>query len=96
MSNSEDNYPAIVVDNGSDTVRAGYAGENAPKTAFPCVTGRPRKCGPQVVERLLQNHYIGYEAQDHWRFVDLRHPVEYGIVTNWDDMEKVRSVCTRQ
>ena len=33
--------------------------------------------------------YIGDEAQAHRGVLCLRHPMEHGIVTNWDDMEKI-------
>jgi actin-related protein len=33
--------------------------------------------------------YIGDEAQSHRGVLTLRHPLEHGVVTNWDDMEKI-------
>jgi actin-related protein len=33
---------ALVVDNGSGMVKAGYAGDDAPKVVFPSIVGRPR------------------------------------------------------
>ena len=33
--------------------------------------------------------YIGDEAQCRRGVLSLRYPLEHGIVTNWDDMEKV-------
>lgn len=33
---------AIVCDNGSGVVKAGFSGEDAPRTMFPSVCGRPR------------------------------------------------------
>ncbi|XP_054858619.1 actin-like isoform X2 [Eublepharis macularius] len=38
----------VVVDNGTTTSKAGFAGEDAPRTAFPTVVGRPRLQGPMV------------------------------------------------
>lgn len=35
----------IVLDNGAHTVKAGYAGEQAPRSVFPCVVGIPRNNG---------------------------------------------------
>ena len=35
----------IVIDNGSFTIKAGFAGDDSPKTFFPTVVGRPK---PQV------------------------------------------------
>ena len=33
--------------------------------------------------------YIGDEAQSRRGILSMRYPVEHGIVTNWDDMEKI-------
>ena len=33
--------------------------------------------------------YIGDEAQAHRGVLTIRYPIEHGIVTNWDDMEKI-------
>ena len=34
--------PALVVDNGSHTCKAGFAGDDAPRAVFPSVVGRPQ------------------------------------------------------
>ncbi|KAL5482131.1 hypothetical protein EMCRGX_G022418 [Ephydatia muelleri] len=34
---------AIVIDNGTGTCKAGFAGDDAPKAVFPSIVGRPRK-----------------------------------------------------
>ena len=38
----DDDVEKIVIDNGSRTCKAGFSGENAPRTVFPSVVGRPR------------------------------------------------------
>ena len=40
MADFED-VPAVVIDNGSHSIRAGFAGDDAPISAFPSVVGRP-------------------------------------------------------
>ena len=32
----------IVIDNGSGTIKAGFAGDNVPFIKFPAIIGRPR------------------------------------------------------
>lgn len=86
-SDGEENT-AIVVDNGSGMVKAGFAGEEAPQVVFPCVVGSPRHQGV-MVGMGEKDYYIGDEAQSKRGILTLRHPVEHGIVTSWDDMEKV-------
>ena len=33
---------ALVIDNGSHTFKAGFAGDDAPKILFPTIVGRPK------------------------------------------------------
>ena len=33
--------------------------------------------------------FVGYEAQSRRDILTLKYPIEHGIVTNWDDMEKI-------
>ena len=78
--------PTVVIDNGSQMIKAGFAGDDSPRTDFPSIVGRPRHSG--VMVGMLQNiPYIGYGAYTKRGILSLRYPIEHGIVTNWDDME---------
>lgn len=78
----------IVLDCGSGVIKVGFAGEDAPRSVFPCLVGTPKRinwmigCGAQDV-------YVGDEAQSHRGVLQLNQPVKSGIVTNWDDMTTV-------
>lgn len=41
LEGAEVNQP-IVVDNGSGVIKAGFAGDEGPKSAFPAFIGRPK------------------------------------------------------
>ena len=42
MSYFDEDVAAIVIDNGSGMCKAGFAGDDAPRSVFPSLVGRPR------------------------------------------------------
>lgn len=110
---------ALVCDNGSGMVKAGFAGDDgvlpkfdqfwnnlfpAPRCVFPSIVGRP-KTDSAMMGTAKKDAYIGDDAQAKrgilfikvWEFAWFsekffpltQYPIEHGIVTNWDDMEKI-------
>ena len=53
MSYIDEDVAPIVVDNGSGMCKAGFGGDDAPRSVFPSLVGRPRF---QV--RSLQQHFF--------------------------------------
>ncbi|CAI9284526.1 unnamed protein product [Lactuca saligna] len=87
MADSDDIQP-IVCDFGTGMVKAGFAGDEAPKVVFPNIVGRPRHTGI-MVGMDQKDAYLGDEAMLERGMLTLKYPIEYGIVSNWDDMEKI-------
>jgi actin-related protein len=76
----QDEVQAIVVDNGSGLIKAGFAGDDEPRTILSNTVCQMRsskdafRVGAAWTDREIQS---------------IRYPIENGIVTNWDDMEKI-------
>jgi len=84
---AEDQAP-IVCDNGSGVVKAGLAGEDAPRAIFPSIVGRPKNPGV-IIGVEAKDEYLGDEAQQKRGVLKISYPIEHGVVKDWDDMEKI-------
>lgn len=69
-------------------MQAGFAGDEQPRAVFPSIVGRPRHAGVMVGPG-VKDSYIGEEALSRRGTLTLRYPIEHGIVTNWDDLERL-------
>eukprot|EP01098_Paradermamoeba_levis_P017047 TRINITY_DN9558_c0_g1_i1.p1 TRINITY_DN9558_c0_g1~~TRINITY_DN9558_c0_g1_i1.p1 ORF type:complete len:377 (-),score=88.76 TRINITY_DN9558_c0_g1_i1:71-1177(-) len=78
--------PGVVIDNGSGFIKAGFAGDGVPRTVFPSIVGRPKEKVMQVGQK---DFYVGDEAQAKRGILALKHPIERGVIVDWDDMERI-------
>jgi actin beta/gamma 1 len=85
---AEEEIAALVVDNGSGMCKAGFAGDDAPRAVFPSIVGRPRHQA-MMVGAGDKDSFVGDEAQAKRGILHLKFPIKHGIVTSWDDMEKI-------
>eukprot|EP01083_Nonionella_stella_P069426 185083_1 len=88
----EDSGQTVVIDNGSGMIKAGLSGDDAPRAIFPSIVGRPRNLGVMVGlwnHSVPPNGFVGDEAKRKRGILTLRYPIEHGLVTSWDDMEKL-------
>lgn len=86
---------AVVCDNGTGYVKAGFASCEVPSVCFPSVVGRPRKIRRGQMKRVQQNLtaesdvLVGDAALAKRETHALRFPIDHGIVTDWDGMEHI-------
>ncbi|KAG9508705.1 Beta-centractin [Fragariocoptes setiger] len=78
----------VVIDNGSGTIKAGFAGDDEPKCIIANLVGRPKHV--RVMAGSLEGDtFIGRRAEEHRGLLSLKYPVEHGTVTDWNDMELI-------
>lgn len=89
---AEEKGTPVVIDNGSGMCKAGLSGDDAPRSSFPSIVGRP-KYDNIMVGMNNKETYVGEEAQAKKGVLKLTYPIEHGIVNNWDDMTKIWHHC---
>ena len=57
-----DSKQAVVIDNGSDLLKAGIAGEEEPSVSFATVVGRPRAQSAANKKKKDDTTYVGVET----------------------------------
>jgi len=79
-------YPAVVIDHGSYRIRAGFGGELTPRTNMLNAVGWPAYTDVATDGR---EFYVGYDAEVRRGVLNFTTPLRKGIVTRWDDVERV-------
>jgi actin len=81
----------IVIDNGTGSIKAGLAGFDAPTQVFNSVFGEPRESTAlkKVATDQKMSSYVGQEAEEKRSILTLKYPVQKGMITDWDCMEKM-------
>jgi actin-related protein len=70
---SEEKGIPIVIDNGSGMCKAGFSGEDAPRTSFPSIVGQPKY--KTCVVGTNKTDYIGEEALARKGVLKLNYPI---------------------
>ena len=84
----DDEYEPVVIDNGSGFLKAGFAEDDAPKHVFPTIIGKPKDAS-LLVGTDQKDSYIGHEAIAKQDLLELRKPVQQGVITDMEDMIKI-------
>jgi actin-related protein len=66
----------------------GLAGDDAPKSYFPTIIGKPKQPG-QMIGMDQKDIYIGHEVTSKEGVLDLSRPIIDGQIVNMPDMEKM-------
>eukprot|EP00490_Sorites_sp_Unknown_P025093 CAMPEP_0114683488 /NCGR_PEP_ID=MMETSP0191-20121206/57881_1 /TAXON_ID=126664 /ORGANISM="Sorites sp." /LENGTH=150 /DNA_ID=CAMNT_0001964727 /DNA_START=143 /DNA_END=591 /DNA_ORIENTATION=+ len=82
----EDELGSIIVDNGTGTIKAGFAGTDAPEVVVNNVLGTPAY-NPILLTGNYKQYFIGKDLDIMRGVAELDYPMTKGVVDNFDLME---------
>ena len=80
--------PNIIIDIGTCYIKAGLRGDKGPRAVFPSIVGY-LKYFSGMVGGDKKEFSVGEDAYCKRGVLNLKHPIECGVVNNWDDIEKI-------
>jgi actin-related protein len=81
-----ENVP-IVIDSGSWRCKAGFAGDDTPRSIIPSLVGHPTRPNEGDPTRY---YWVGDDALSRRRgLMRLSYPVDQAVIMNWEDVEKI-------
>jgi len=84
----------IVIDIGSGFIKAGFSGKEKPSDIFPCIIGRHKE-GAEI-QGFKNDIYIGQQAQDFIKFLNIDHPIKDGMVVDKENFEIILDYTLNQ
>eukprot|EP00475_Leptophrys_vorax_P013279 TRINITY_DN1965_c0_g1_i1.p1 TRINITY_DN1965_c0_g1~~TRINITY_DN1965_c0_g1_i1.p1 ORF type:complete len:384 (-),score=87.58 TRINITY_DN1965_c0_g1_i1:120-1271(-) len=83
-------HDAVIIDNGSGMIKAGFSSDKLPTVIIPNVIGRPQSSMLKNTSSGLGDEvYVAQAALDRRAVLKLTYPVAHGVVEDWESMEKV-------
>lgn len=84
---ADSNQP-VVIDNGSGTIKAGFAGSDNPSMQFNACVGRPKHT--KVMAGGAEGDiFVGEKADELRGILRLNYPSSHGVVNDWKDMQHI-------
>ena len=83
----------IVIDTGTDFTRMGLSSQAAPAMMCRTVVGKPKRRESIASADGKPQIYFGQDAFDKHSVLNLKYPVEKGIINDWDALESLWHSC---
>ena len=89
---------SIIIDNGTNTMKAGFSDDDVPRVVIPTVLGRPASnSGPQPEQAEVEEDdkneqidiFVGEEALNKGGTLQLSRPIVKGEISDYDTMELI-------
>lgn len=80
---SNDQGPFVIIDNGTYEIKAGLNTKTSPELIFRTSVGFSKS------EESSENWYIGEEAKEKKDLLKFKYPIEFGLIRDWENMEKI-------
>ena len=88
---------SVIIDNGTNTIKAGFSDDDMPRVVIPTVLGRPTSNNPVNEEEKEEENdnnlqldiFVGEEALNKGGTLQLSRPIVKGEITDYDTMELI-------
>ncbi len=85
-------YASIIIDNGTESVKIGHAGDEAPRKIIPSIVGYSRS--PELDIALDRCDYsIGQEAFKNRGLLNIKKPIQKRRIVDFESMERIWHHC---
>ena len=88
MADGEYQLP-LVIDNGSYLMKSGFGEDDNPRSIFPTLIGKPKNSIFTTEKDKLKETFIGYDTQLKRNLLSIINPIQKGIITNFEEIEKI-------
>lgn len=88
----ESSYATVIIDNGTESLKIGFAGDEAPRKIIPTLIGYSR-CPELEVALDETDYYVGKEAFKKRGLLNMKKPIEKRKIIDFDSMEKIWHHC---
>lgn len=80
--------PAIVIDNGTLNLKAGFADTFEHSVCFPTVIGEP-KSSDIILGVDQKDFFVGNEIEGKMDLLNVSYPIQKGDIIQWNNMKKI-------